>query len=302
MWNGIFSVRTLDKFLQELPPDLLEGFSCTLRDEDAASVNIPRKQTFQGVKRAPILCSAADGLSFVNLAAYCGQREYVVQQTTKSPELLRSRGEFHILLSAALGNKKDLVRDLLERGSSPLDCVNCQLSETTADEATEENLGIQSIPLWIIFTTLLVGYRFEIPGGKVQWEVLELLLQDHRVDASNSLFLVREDYKTPATHFITLRQFINDRRPQNADRLLALLERDNGNSYVNSARRFLSTFTTLFKQTDSVVDKKTQGSVIACTLVNASDDHGPTNMITVTCGAPAGSGIAPNSVANVTGP
>jgi hypothetical protein len=52
----------------------------------------------------------------------------------------------------------------------------------------------------------------------------------------------------------------------------------------------------------SVVDKKGQGAVIACTLINSSHDHGPTNLITVTCGAPAGGGSAPNSVVNVTGP
>ena len=52
----------------------------------------------------------------------------------------------------------------------------------------------------------------------------------------------------------------------------------------------------------SVVDKKGQGAIIACTLTNSSDDHGPVNLITVACGAPNGSGTAPNSVVNVTGP
>jgi hypothetical protein len=51
----------------------------------------------------------------------------------------------------------------------------------------------------------------------------------------------------------------------------------------------------------SVVDKKGQG-LIACTLTNASDNPGPSNMITVSCRAPAGAGLAPNSVVSVTGP
>ena len=54
----------------------------------------------------------------------------------------------------------------------------------------------------------------------------------------------------------------------------------------------------------SVVDKKGQG-LISCTLTNSSDDHGPSNMITVGCTAPGaiiGSGSSPNSVVNVTGP
>ena len=54
----------------------------------------------------------------------------------------------------------------------------------------------------------------------------------------------------------------------------------------------------------SVVDKKGQG-LISCTLTNSSDNSGPSNMITVGCTAPGaiiGSGLAPNSVVNVTGP
>ncbi len=54
----------------------------------------------------------------------------------------------------------------------------------------------------------------------------------------------------------------------------------------------------------SVVDKKGQG-LIFCTLTNTTDDHGPTNPITIDCTAPGaiiGTGTAPNSVVNVTGP
>jgi hypothetical protein len=54
----------------------------------------------------------------------------------------------------------------------------------------------------------------------------------------------------------------------------------------------------------SVVDKKGQG-LIFCTLTNSSDNPGPSNMITVGCTAPGaiiGTGLAPDSVVNVTGP
>jgi hypothetical protein len=49
------------------------------------------------------------------------------------------------------------------------------------------------------------------------------------------------------------------------------------------------------------VDKKGQG-LIACALTNASDEPGPSNMITVSCTAPVGTGLAPKSVVDVTGP
>jgi hypothetical protein len=47
-----------------------------------------------------------------------------------------------------------------------------------------------------------------------------------------------------------------------------------------------------------------KGSSVSCTLVNDSDEitAGPTNSITVTCTAPAGSGTSDNAVINVTGP
>jgi hypothetical protein len=41
---------------------------------------------------------------------------------------------------------------------------------------------------------------------------------------------------------------------------------------------------------------------VACTLTNESDNHGPSNVVDVSCSAPAGSGQAPKSVVNVTGP
>jgi hypothetical protein len=47
-----------------------------------------------------------------------------------------------------------------------------------------------------------------------------------------------------------------------------------------------------------------KGDSISCTLVNDSEEitHGPTNSITVTCSAPAGTGTSDNAVINVTGP
>jgi len=53
----------------------------------------------------------------------------------------------------------------------------------------------------------------------------------------------------------------------------------------------------------SVVDKKTQGTVVACTLTNHSDDSGPNNVIDVICSAPSGGTPSDaTGVVNVTGP
>jgi hypothetical protein len=47
-----------------------------------------------------------------------------------------------------------------------------------------------------------------------------------------------------------------------------------------------------------------KGDSVSCTLVNDSEEltAGPTNSITVTCSAPAGTGTSDNAVINVTGP
>ncbi|KFY34676.1 hypothetical protein V494_06557 [Pseudogymnoascus sp. VKM F-4513 (FW-928)] len=252
---GLVYFRFRDEIL---PADLLEGFSCTLKDDDAVSVNTPESETFSGLSCASNEDRVSDGLSFVNLAAYCGQDEYVVQQTMKSPEILRGHGRFHILLSAAVGCNMELVRNLLRRGSSPLDCVDCVPFTGKDNEIPKNTL---SIPLWIAFTTLLVAYHFVLRSCKYggEWEVLELLLQDPRLDAGNPLFLAGKHPNGQSTHYITLTQFVEDLRPQNADRLLALLERGNENSYVNGARRFLPRFLTPLRQTDSVIEKETRG-------------------------------------------
>ena len=53
----------------------------------------------------------------------------------------------------------------------------------------------------------------------------------------------------------------------------------------------------------SVVDKKSQGQVIACTLTNQSANHGPNNLFDVICTAPAGGAAGDAAgVAIVTGP
>jgi hypothetical protein len=92
-----------------------------------------------------------------------------------------------------------------------------------------------------------------------QYEVLELLLQDERVDTSSCLFLLAEGHDKPVTHFITLKQFIQAVKPDNVDQLLALIERGKGNLYVRVVRGFLSKFNPFSEQTESVVDEEASG-------------------------------------------
>ena len=244
-------------FQQELPLDLLNGFSRILDDgQDTIPEDPTGYEIFRGCQIGVDMDSTfRDRLSFVHMAAYTGQQEYVFQEILKNPKLLNGTGELHILLSAAVGGRKDLVLALLERGSSPADYITCK----SCDQETKED-QTRAYPIWMILTWYFVERCLLFrPEPDISNEILELFLQDERVDASNCLFLMKDDWDHPTTHFITLKQFIQDFQAPNMDRLLALLNRGSGNSYVNGARRFLSRFTPLFKETESVVDRETSG-------------------------------------------
>jgi hypothetical protein len=193
-------------------------------------------------------------LSFVHMAAHTGQQEYVFQEVLKNPELLHGNGELHLLLSAAFGGRKDLVQALLERGSSPMDYVACKWRE--GDDRGHETKA----PIWMIVTGHIIGYYlYDRLKPPLSYEMWESFLDHEGVDASHCLFLMKEDHDRPVTHFITLKQFIRDRQPPNMDRLLALLDRGRGSSYVNGVRGFLSRYTPFFPETDSWLDKETVG-------------------------------------------
>ncbi|KAI9767609.1 MAG: hypothetical protein M1839_004466 [Geoglossum umbratile] len=243
-------------FQQELPVDLLNGFSRVLDDgQDTIPEDPTGYEIFRGCTQGVNTWTWGNRLSFVHLAAHTGQQKYVFQETLKNPELLNGNGELHILLSAAVGDRRDLVLALLDRGSSPMDYIACKSwdAEAGGDRTS-------AFPIWMVLAGILVGRCLDgLFKQEVSYEVLELLLQHEVVDTGDCLFLIRDGWGGPISHFITLRQFIQDVQPPNMDRLLTLLNRGIGNPYANGARRFLSRFTPLFKETESVVNKETSG-------------------------------------------
>jgi len=223
-------------------------------------------------------------LSFVHMAAYTGQKQYVLQETLKSPELLNGNRELHILWSAAAGDRKDLVMALLESGASPTDYINRYSFQRIEKNQT------RAFPIWLISAANIVErslFLRSIPD--ISFEILELFLDCEGVDASDCWFLVKPfgDYDDlwgdqsihPASHFITLKQFVQD-SPPNVERLLALLNRRSGNSYFNGTRYFLSRFNPFFKDTESVMDKETSGYI----RFHASDCTDRMRLTSIICG------------------
>jgi hypothetical protein len=261
VWNSS-NIDLYNGFEQELPSNLLEAFSRVIEGENDMSEPVRdgeyHQKVFMGIARGANSWYPKGRASFTNLAACTGQTEYVVQQIAKNPELLRGNGESHILLSAALNGRSDTVRALLQHCSSPMDCVAEQLPgfhiQPTADE-----IKTKAIPIWMVFTAQLVTRQLELGFNSDNlYDVLELLLQNKRVDASNCFFLLCKNYETPQTHFITLTELIQDAKPDNMDQLLALVQRGSGNSYVNSAAQLLTKFNPFVRQKESMVDKETR--------------------------------------------
>ncbi|PCH07934.1 Hypothetical protein PENO1_009370 [Penicillium occitanis (nom. inval.)] len=254
-WREIWSeVVKGGRFQAELTPDLLQRFASIFKDENDIPVTDPDGSSDE-TSIAGALSQFTGGMSypeekasFACLAACNSQQEYILQETTKNPGLLRGNGQCHIMLSAALCGKVDLVQALLHRGSSPMDKVTVRARN-----------GAQVIPVWTAFTTQLVGSCLDRSGvHEAQYKVLELFLEDKQVDASTFTFLVCKAGE-PITHFITLKNFIQDVKPNNGNQLLHLLERGNGISLVSGTKWLFSKFTPFFKQIESVVDKETHG-------------------------------------------
>lgn len=171
-------------------------------------------------------------MSFIHLAAYTGQREYVMREIEKDPRLLKEMDGMTILASAMIGLHVDFARDLVERGCSLVETI-CILLE----RLRFHNSNDISIPVWLAVLIQDVGNGITAPGWEVHFDLLDFLLGDQRVKAKNCIFLLSKIVPGPVTHFITLKQIIEQSRPVNMDRLLSNLQQNDGNSSIKTIER-----------------------------------------------------------------
>jgi hypothetical protein len=123
-WNEFMGnpVAALNVFGCKLPLELMDGFSRVLSDNDEGhgrgeSTN---GQFFLGMCLSDGVYGYTEHLSFVHLAAYAGQDEYVLREVSKRPELLKGGGMRNLLLASAIGGHKGLAAALIAMGSSPI--------------------------------------------------------------------------------------------------------------------------------------------------------------------------------------
>ncbi|RYP75781.1 hypothetical protein DL770_007344 [Monosporascus sp. CRB-9-2] len=245
-------------FRHKLPLTLLEGFSRVLDDGrgDSYVVDVHNYAGyFRGKRMNYGVGSSEERISFVHMAAYTGQGEYVLREVSKKPELLRADGNLHVLLSAVLGGHMDLALALIARGSSLADVIK---SFFPGDDA--EAAGIPTVPVWFALGGRFIQYQ---PSAK-NFDILELILRVHKVDASDCGFILVEarDIDSQAgprlEEYATLEEIICDLEPENMDRLLSLLNKHKQSSYVDGMKRFASRFISMFKQTEDLLPSRTR--------------------------------------------
>ena len=160
-------------------------------------------------------------LSFPHwIACHLDEPKYIVSKVSRSPDLLQAKGGLSILLSASLGwNDKATLKALLQAGASPNDQVTIKYQE------------FQTSPtVWMIFCVHFAAYMVSPKAGRVTLReclALEYFLAAG-VDANCFILLARgshpRDMKGDATHFISLRQLVQQLKPPNLEALCKLMD------------------------------------------------------------------------------
>ena len=125
----------------------------------------------------------AANISFVHLAAFTGQQQYVLRDLRNNADLLHGNQTLHILYSAAFCNKEDLVGVLLTLGSSPNDQLECHL---------RRGYGRYLAPIWMVVTTQYVAQRLQPWNFGISLAIWIAILAQSRLDPDKFLILLGE--------------------------------------------------------------------------------------------------------------
>ncbi|KAJ2895983.1 hypothetical protein MKZ38_005991 [Zalerion maritima] len=235
-WNSyITSEVTVGCFFEHaLPVSLVDAFSLVLDDSKDTS---PKKgkpegnETFRGAESMIRLQSVSyhRKMSFLHMAAYVGQNEYVLREVSDRPELLRgnSEGTMHLLYSAARGGNMYLIAELLKMGSSPMDPIAIRL-DTPGNPISEVVGQLFSVPIWLVVTAQMMGSYIAFgETADIYFDVLEMFLEkeDIEVRTGAMLFVSMDGPMEDGIHYVTLEGFVRDVRPENQERLVELIEK-----------------------------------------------------------------------------
>jgi len=258
-WNA--SVNNYPKAFHQISPDLFNGYRLITDNVDVISEptrDFDVEKNFAGIDHYAAGISRISTLSFTLLAAAAGQEEYLFQQIAKSPDILRDNRISQILFSAANFGRTKIFQTLLRQATFPVGCVARIYDQRHYEQSIVGGKHLETVPLWLAITVHLLDTYLKWGEGEndPRWDALELLLQEKQVDASRCLFLLGAKL---ITHFITLKQFIQDANPRNMVQLLGLLDKGSASTFINSTSLVLSKLLPIFKRTEPVGTDETSG-------------------------------------------
>jgi hypothetical protein len=111
-WNSLLIIE--ETFLEELPVTLVSGFNRIFGDAYDSEGETREHKHCRGWVKSYNGAVFRHKLSFLHLAAYAGQQEYVMQEIAAGRSLYNDLGQLHVLLSAAAGCCKTLVTALIQ--------------------------------------------------------------------------------------------------------------------------------------------------------------------------------------------
>ncbi|KAJ4302647.1 hypothetical protein N0V90_001536 [Kalmusia sp. IMI 367209] len=230
-------------YTKNMSLEVMDAYRCLLDDYDNSIPTDPVSNSiFKGqIKEPGEGIRLMHRLSFVHMAAYTGQLDYVLREIEADPGLLDSGKELSILASAVFGGQIKIVEALLKRGCSPINSISCW------NQAKPEDRPDVSIPIWMAvlqhdLESFISNVDYDANLYRYGFVIWELLLRDPQVNARKCFFLLSSPGNDTTTHFITLKQCIEELRPERMDKLLELLDENKENSFMKGTRNFLSRF------------------------------------------------------------
>lgn len=190
----------------------------------------------------------ADGTeSFLHWVAYAADdREYIEENITRDPELLHSKGELSLLLSASLGwPRSETVRSLLELGASPHDHVIIRHKELRT-----------SATVWMVFCACLAAATVASISTEFyeteRFMVLEYFLA---AGVDGNCFILLVDTQSPnkawPTHVISLWQLVQQSKPPNMGAISKLMATPSSRRLLPAALQGAWNYLTMSKSSTS---------------------------------------------------
>jgi hypothetical protein len=245
-----FCAHTIDYFGEALPMTLLENYNYTFQETArqlsirpiTADCELQMRRDYPSESDLYVECSA--GLhhplssSFPHVALVGGCGHYTTQLARHDKVLLEGNSKLNLLVTAALCDRLDPLKTLLEMGA-PLD------AQITFTAAFEEEAHPKLRPVWMVIISYLAmemvaRYLDGRPIDDLTFEMLEAILRYKSLPECAILVGLPNANVSDLDpkYFITLEQIIQAASPPNKDKLLSYMT--HWSSTIKTALNYLN--------------------------------------------------------------